>query len=178
MLGTSSDTGTRQSRRRQKYADETGEETLARLRKESPDVSAAELREIARHYVIDHPSSNFTMWLVEALAQVIRDKPSQEKAAERAARGKQLIATMAEAHEEIVEIQASIRLLEWVTPYGRPLSECTGAECKRLSRRFGSFFDELSKRLTPGETVGAHFPEAALQAIARTHRLIGERATR
>src|SRR6185295_8094433 len=154
-----------------------------------PDSNAAELREIVRQWIIestefeDAAARNFIMWLVDkALARTIADeKPESEREqarAERIALKRQLVETLAKADEQRIEAEVNIRLLEYATPYGKQLGDCTGAECTRLSRRYGSFFAELGKRITRSETVRAHLTEVELQAIARTHRLIGEKAAR
>jgi hypothetical protein len=184
---TDTDIGTIGRRRRARGI--TPEETLANFRKQNPDATSTELREIARQYVVantvfeDLAANNFTMWLVDkALARSIKDEPSpeiaREKAAERAALKQQLIEAMGRADEERIETIITVRLLEYETPYGKALGDCTGAECARLSRRYGGFFSELSKRITRAETVRAHLTESELQAIATTHRLIGEKAAR
>jgi hypothetical protein len=155
----------------------------------SPTVSAAEVRELVHNHILanaefeDEAERAFVMWLVDdALARKVKDpKPAPERRAAKAkaeAEKQHIGESLRRGFEDRIETEVTIRLLEYVTPYGKPLAECTGAECKRLGRRFGSFFGELGDRLTPGETVGAHFPEAALQAIAETHRLVGPRSTR
>lgn len=178
----------RQNRRKRTSVPKP-EEVLASFRERNPDANAAELREIARQYVAENTefediaARNFTMWLVDrALARTITDEKSQSERevarVEKAALKRQLIETMAKADEQRIEAEVNIRLLEYATPYGKQLGDCTGAECTRLSRRFGSFFAELGKRITRSETVRAHLSETELQAIARTHRLIGEKAAR
>jgi len=178
----------RQSRR-QRTSVPKPEAILASFRERNPDATAAELREIARQYVVENTefediaARTFTLWLVDrALARTITDEKSQSERdvarAERVALKQQLIETMAKADEQRIEVEVTIRLLEYATPYGKQLGDCTGAECTRLSRRYGSFFAELGKRITRSETVRAHLTETELQAIARTHRLIGEKAAR
>jgi hypothetical protein len=89
-----------------------------------------------------------------------------------------LVAEIVHEHTAVVEAEVSIRLLEYQTTYGKPLADCTGAECRRLSVRYGGFFAELAKRLRPADHVGVHLTEVELQAIARSHRLIGPKADR
>jgi hypothetical protein len=162
---------------------------LANFRKQNPEASATELREIVQRYIADRsvfedlPTKNLNTWLNDnALARVIKDEPSPEqaaaKAAERAALKEQLKQTMARGLDDRIESIVTTRLLEYKTPYDKQLGDCTGAECERLSRRFGSFFAELSKRINRSEIVRAHLTESELQAIALTHRLIGEKAAR
>jgi hypothetical protein len=185
---TSTDTGTTTGRRRTKRT-RTPQEMLEGFRTDNPKASAIELREIVRQYIAeravfeDTETNGLNFYLVERdLAREFKDKPSpeyaREKAAARAALREQLVQTIARADEERVEAIVTIRLLEYETTYGKPIGDCTGAECARLSRRYGSFFAELSKRITRSETVRAHLSENELQAIARTHRLIGEKAAR
>lgn len=190
MIGPSADTTTdTPTARTRRTRISTPQEMLARFRTDNPTASAIELREIARQYIAeravfeDIAVNNLNTYLIEkALAREIKEQPSpdveREKAAERAAMKEQLVQAMARADEERIEAIVTVRLLEYETPYGKPLGDCTGAECARLSRRFGGFFAELSKRITRAETVRAHLTENELQAIARTHRLIGEKATR
>lgn len=103
---------------------------------------------------------------------------SPEEQAQRAQAKEALVATIAEHHEALVEAEVGIRLLEYQTTYGKPLGDCTGAECQRLSLRYGAFFAEVAKRLHRSDHVRQHLTEAELQAIARSHRLIGPTAGR
>jgi hypothetical protein len=159
------------------------EEFIAKLRKDDPSANAETIRQRyemhCRACIEDDQTLALVMpYVIEGLRRDVKDpKPATDRRAADAVK-QQIAETLRKGFEEKVEAEATIRLLEWVTPYNRPLSDCTGAECKRLGRRLGSFFTELGNRLTPSETVGAHFPEAALQAIAKVHRLIGPRATR
>lgn len=188
MLGTNTDANTGTQRRRRTRRIVTPEETLARLREENPGADAAKLREAARQYLLeksefkDQASRDFNFWCVEkTLFREIKEpkpEPAQEIAAQRIALKEQITRTMAQNHEKIIEAEVAIRLLEYQTTYGKLLGDCTGAECERLSRRYGDFFFELAKRLNRSETVRAHLTEVELQAIARTHRLIGEKAAR
>jgi len=42
------------------------------------------------------------------------------------------------------------RLLDLITPNGKLLRDCTGAEC----RKFGGFYARISKKVSPGQKVG------------------------
>ena len=75
-------------------------------------------------------------------------------------------------------LAAGRKLLDLPVPNGKLLGDCTGAECQRLSRRYGAFFAEIGKRLNPHDHVRQHLSEAELQAIARQHRLLGPKADR
>lgn len=183
------ETGVETAARRRRPHTPTPQEMLASFRKQHPDADAAELRRIAQQHIAersefeDLATKNFNMWCVEGhLARAIKDEPSPEEAAaktaERAALKEQLLQAVERADAERIESIVTIRLLEYETPYGKKLGDCTGAECERLSRRYGSFFAELSKRITRSEMVRAHLTESELQAIALTHRLIGEKAAR
>jgi hypothetical protein len=186
MLGTDSRTNAIPVRRRHRTT--TPEQTLAGFRKDNPNASPNELRDIARQYVIEHTdfddqaSRDFTLWLVDkALLHEIREpKPEGKSEVIRARSALQagLTRTMQANHEKVIAAEVKVRLLEYETTYGKALGDCTGAECERLSRRYGDFFFELAKRLTRSETVRAHLSEVELQAIARSHRLIGEKAVR
>jgi hypothetical protein len=186
---TSVETGVETTARRRRPHIPTPQEMLASFRRQHPDADAVELRRIAQQHIAeraefeDIATKNFAMWCIEGhLARAIKDEPSPEeaaaKAAERNAQKEQLAAAIARADAERIDAIVTIRLLEYETPYGKKLGDCTGAECERLSRRYGSFFAELSKRITRSEMVRAHLTESELQAIATTHRLIGEKATR
>jgi hypothetical protein len=187
MLGTENVTNAATSRRRRRTT--TPERILARFREENPNASPNELREIARQYVIensefeDQASRDFTLWLVDkALLHEVKEPKPEGKPevirAQRSALQARLTETMQQNHEKVIAEEVKIRLLEYETTYGKALGDCTGAECERLSRRYGDFFFELAKRLTRSETVRAHLSEVELQAIARSHRLIGDKAVR
>jgi hypothetical protein len=188
MLGTENHTNVAIPARRRRRAT-MPEQTLAGIRHENPNASPNELREIARQYVIENSefehqaSRDFTLWLVDkALLHEIKEPKPEAKPevirAERAALKARLTKTMQQYHETLIADEVKIRLLEYETTYGKALGDCTGAECERLSRRYGDFFFELAKRLTRSETVRAHLSEVEVQAIARSHRLIGEKAAR
>jgi hypothetical protein len=70
--------------------------------------------------------------------------------------------------DERIEAEVTIRLLDFVTPNGKRLADCTGAQCRKL----GGFFAEVAKRLQPRDHVGEHLHEDELQSIARTYRII------
>lgn len=185
----STDTTTATTSRARRNRTPTPQEMLDRFRSDNPEVGAIELREIVRQFIVeknvfkDLAANNLMLYLIDkALRREIKETPLPEierkKAAERAALKDQLVQTISRADEERIEAIVTTRLLEYETPYGKAIGDCTGAECARLSRRYGGFFAELSKRITRAETVRAHLTETELQAIARTHRLIGEKATR
>jgi hypothetical protein len=174
-------------RRRKRKQVMSPEEKLAGFR--SPTASAAEVRELVQNHILsvsefeNEEERAFVMWFVASdLARKVKDpKPEPDRRAAKAeaeAAKQGVVEILGRRDEERIETEATARLLEWVTPYNRPLKDCTGAECARLGRRLGGFFAELAKRLTPGETVGAHFSEFALQEFAKPYRLIGPRATR
>lgn len=185
------DTNVETKSRRRTNHTQTPQEILAGFRQQHPKATAPELREIARQYILENTEfesaapRNFTMWLVDrSLAREIKEAPLSDPAAseqarqERASARQRLMETLASNDEKRIENEVQIRMLEYQTTYGKALGDCTGAECDRLSRRYGDFFFELAKRITRSETVRAHLTEVELQAIARTHRLIGEKATR
>jgi hypothetical protein len=151
-----------------------------------PDDSPEEICEQYRQHVRE--KTRFDDLAIEALVMGPLDEwlkanvggaRRRRAAPERSAQAKEmLIGEMAQRHAALVEAEATIRLLEYQTTYGKALGDCTGAECRRLSVRYGDFFAELAKRLRPSDHVGQHLSEAELQAIARTHRLIGPNADR
>jgi len=106
-----------------------------------------------------------------------RTKTPEEKA-EAEAKRRALVEEIRARDEVRIETAIKVRLLEWQTTYGKRLADCTGAECMRLARRYGPFFQEISKRLNASDKVGNHLSEVELQAIAATHKLIGPEALR
>lgn len=185
---------TKTSRRRQHREPYTVEQTLAILREDNPKASAAELRLIAHQWILDRvvfedeDTRVFVMGLVDGdLHRRIKDPsptPAQREISrvERTTLRQKTVETLKQKDEQRieakVEAEITIRMLDYQTTYGKALGDCTGAECDRLSRRYGDFFFELAKRITRSETVRAHLTEEELRAIAKTHRLIGEKATR
>jgi hypothetical protein len=107
-----------------------------------------------------------------------RNALTPEQRAEAVETRDALVDQIARKYEELIEAEVTTRLLEYQTTYGKPLGDCTGAECQRLSRRYGAFFAEIGKRLNPHDHVRQHLSEAELQAIARQHRLLGPKADR
>jgi hypothetical protein len=177
------DTGTVTSSRRRKRKVLSPEEMLASFRTDG--ATAEEAREAAHDCIFayvplkDEGLHGLIMSLVDdALARKVKDpRPATDRAASEAVK-QAAVETIRQGFEAKVEAEVTIRLLEWVTPNGKPLAECTGKHCARLSRRCGSFFRELADRLSPSETVGGHYSEWMLQELAKIHRLIGPRAER
>jgi hypothetical protein len=172
-------------------------EFIDKLRAAEPNADADE---ICRQYLVairEHTIFDEGKWEILALtpieewlrATVIAARPlappkdrtpprprpprTPEQVAARAAETKHLVDTIGAGVERMIEAEVAMRLLEYETTYGKKLGDCTGAECGRLSRNYGSFFAEVAKRLNPSDRVRNHLSELELQAIARTYRLIG-----
>jgi hypothetical protein len=129
-------------------------------------------------YVLD-PLREWVLAIIGAQARKAA-KYSPEARERRRAQRAALVKTIETKVEQKIEDKAEelveIRLLQYQTTYGKPLGQCTGAECRRLGKRYGEFFTEVSKRLRPSEHVESHLSELELQAIARVHFLIGPSA--
>lgn len=127
-------------------------------------------------YVLD-PLREWVLATIAAQTKGAPKPPSpdalQRRRAHKAAALQKIGAAVEQKIEKRAEELVEIRLLEYQTTYGKALGRCTGAECRRLGRRYGAFFTEVGKRLRPSEHVEEHLSELELQAIARVHYLVG-----
>jgi hypothetical protein len=53
------------------------------------------------------------------------------------------------------------RLLDLIAPNGKPLAQCTGADCRRI----GGWYGRLAAKVPPRKTVGAVLSEAQLRKL-------------
>lgn len=185
------DTGTTTGAGRRRRRDVRPEEQVRRLQGEYPKASPAQVRELYKSrlrelVLFDTDAIEFEVMTIvdEWLLRHVTDpapKSTRSTPEQRQARKRDrdvLVTKIRAADEQRIETAIKVRLLEWMTPYGKKLRDCTGAECLRLSRRCGPFFGEIAKRLAPRDHVGNHLSERELEAIAMTHRLIGPDALR
>lgn len=183
-------TTTLESPRQRQRRNRTGypHELVARLRREHPKAPADQIRRLYREHVLDLTAFNdpdvegWVMVPLDAWLLInVRDPAAPREPGERAARAAEkeaLVETIKRGHQRVVEAEAAVRLLEYVLPNGKTIGDCTGLQCQKLSRRHGSFFAELAKRITRGERVRVHLSEVELQEIARNHSVIGPGAYR
>jgi hypothetical protein len=171
-------------------------EFIDHLRIEQPNATADELIRRYMTQVREHSIFDDAAWeilvldpLEEWLRANVTGAPAVAIAARKAANGarertpaererraaltKSIVEKIAKEDQQRIEMVVTVRLLEYQTTYGKPLGDCTGSECARLSRRYGAFFAEVAKRLLPAERVRGHLSELELQSIARSYRLIG-----
>lgn len=174
---TTTDTDTTPNRPRARTKRLTLADWITRLRDENPGAKAADLRAIAAAEVSTHTRTDYAFRSVheQLIADAIRihitdprePRMASTTAEERAAAA----ALMRQGLNEVIEARAALVLMEFITESGKPLGECTGAECRKLSVRSRDFYAEIAKRLTPGEHVKNHLTEPELQAIWRVSRL-------
>lgn len=172
------------SRRRQRL---DARDQVKKLRAEFPKANAAQIAELykarVRELVVfdDDDIEAEIMGVVDDwLSLNVKDprKPPTQKHEGNKIQRRALVDKIAQVDEARIETAIKIRLLDWLTPYGKKLADCTGAECTRLSKRYGPFLAEIAKRLHPSEHVRNHLSERELQAMAATHRLVGPEAIR
>lgn len=158
---------------------------VKRLRAEFPKANAAQLSELYKARVRElvvfddaEVEAEIIGIIDDWLSRNVKDTPPAARKPLNKTKTRALVHKIAEADEQRIETAIKIRLLDWLTPYGRKLADCTGAECGRLSKRYGPFLGEIAKRLHPRDHVRNHLSERELQAIAATHRLVGPEALR
>lgn len=161
------------------------EQFIAELRADYPE---ADNFELVRLYIAEcraHWGDDDPVWqdrIFDGLQEWLRSKVfsaagrTLNRARSPEERAHRAIERRAEVEQQKAEIERRFALLEYRTTYGKPLGECTGAECKNLSHRYGDFFAALAAKMKPDETVGAHYTENQLQALALRHQLIGPKA--
>jgi hypothetical protein len=188
MTDVATPTTARRSRPPKRPRPET---RIGKLRAEYPKATAEQLCELYKKWLIgvvifdtDDDEAEIMTLIDLALRSLVKDHPAARlpktpaQRQQAKAQKKALVNKIAAADEQRIETLLTVRLLEYQTTYGKRLADCTGAECKRLSFRYGSFFAEIAKRLSPSDRVGNHLSEPELQAIAKTHRLVGPEAVR
>jgi hypothetical protein len=162
----------------------TPPERLTKLRADDPKATIDEIVERYLQPIRDNSlfdDAQTELWALGAVelwlranitpSQPARVRPTPEQRQERKARIHKQVAELKAKDTARIEAAVKIRLLDWMTTFGQPLGDCTGAQCQRLSRRYGPFFAEVAKRLNPSDHVKNHLTETELQEIARTYRL-------
>jgi hypothetical protein len=94
--------------------------------------------------------------------RVIRDPAS------RAARQKTETAVAGQMKSELREKiigAANLMLLALVLPNGKKLADCTGRECRALSKKTGSWLKKIADKIKPDERVGDRLSEADVRKL-------------
>jgi hypothetical protein len=127
--------------------------------------------------VIDFEEAQDEAYVVGPLTEWLRanvippaQRPGPKK--QREASTSNVVEQIAKRDGDRIEQIVITSLLEYQTMYGKPLGDCTGAECARLGQQYGGFFSEIATRLTPGQHVRNHITELELQGIASAHHLL------
>jgi hypothetical protein len=156
---------------------ESPREFIRRLQAEFPDNTPEQICERYLSHIrgaVEIEDDQDRLYVMGPLSEWLRanvipvEKKPRRKRPETAA----IVEQIEKADQERIEQIAGLRLLEYLTTYGKTLGDCTGAECQRLGRQYGGFFAEVATRLTPGQHVRNHLSELELQGIALAHRLI------
>lgn len=85
----------------------------------------------------------------------------EASAAKRQERAEQVASAARATVGRIVERVRKIMLMDMVTPLGKKLRDCTGAELAKC----GGFFTELSRHLKPTQVADKHLNEADCQSV-------------
>lgn len=158
--------------------DKTLTEFIDELRADNPDVPRERLRQIAlsdlrTRFLTDDGWETVIVKLIEEGLRIhVRERRPRAVRPSMKEQRSRIKQDMRQRFDDRVEELVSIRLLGYATLLeGKPLGDCTGADCKKLSIRDRDFYAEIAKRLRPGEHVRNHLSEAELQAIYRDCRL-------
>jgi hypothetical protein len=93
--------------------------------------------------------------------KVLQARAVAEKSGARAEEKRRRQKGVAAAAAAAAAAVKSIVLLELMTPCGKALGECTGAECARM----GGWYREVAKRVAPGKIVVKVLSEDEVQAL-------------
>ena len=91
------------------------------------------------------------------------ERPPQPSA--HKARKERSVGALTMEIEAAVERKAEIKLLEMIMPNGKPLRDCTGGECIKLSSKIGGWLLRISKRVSKNQTVGEALNETQVREL-------------
>jgi hypothetical protein len=181
-MSESTSTGTdTSSRRRRTRRPKTPFEFIDELKRDNVGATFATLRVLAMKEVreatlVDDHMTNVVfdyirLGINERFPDVRRRPVPTLTRQERQDQRARTLDRMGDRLEQVIEARADLRMLEYITLIGKPLAECTGADCRKMATRDRDFYAEIARRLRPGERVGKHLSEDELQAIRRDCRL-------
>lgn len=112
----------------------------------------------------------FIYWLDNNYRTLLADYPEPEKGditprAERKAEKEKTAAAMKGKVEEAIKQKAQLILLDWVLPNGKALRDCTGRDCRQMSRTVGTWLQKVADRVKPTETVGSVLQESDVRKL-------------
>lgn len=115
----------------------------------------------------------FIYWLDNNYRSLLADYPEPDKdittRAERKqaaqAKEKKTAAELKQKVEQAIEQKAQVILLDWVLPNGKALRDCTGRECKQMSRTVGTWLQKVGDRVKPTELVGSVLEESDVRKL-------------
>lgn len=122
-----------------------------------------------REIIYEYWFKNFYGYLLRSeFPEADSDIPQQEKLRQAAkAEKERATAEMKQKVEEVIKQKAQIILLDWVLPNGKALRDCTGRECRQMSRMVGTWLQKVADRLKPAELVGSVLQEADVRKLAK-----------
>jgi hypothetical protein len=151
--------------KRQSWREANPRALLEALVAEHPDLSHSRLLKLFRERLQEPDGEDYIDVIVEYWftnnIRSIRPAMSDEQRAERKNARKRTVAALATKVKAKIEARAKIVLLDMLMPNGKPLRDCSKADCK-LS---GGWLTRLADRMRPNELVGDRTSEEELQKL-------------
>lgn len=140
--------------------------------RENPHIERPELRKHLRQLLLSPGFEEYLDWVIEEwerlnfkTAKAIATPTSTEELKKKAA-DRQRASAQEEAAVEKAKALIGERLLAMATPLGKPLRECTGAECVEL----GGYFMAIGNAVGATEIVGEKLTADAIAKLIERRR--------
>lgn len=143
--------------KRQSWKEANPRELLKRLAEDNPSWSKERLFQAFVDQVMGNKGYLDTIveyWFANNFHSLL-ERPSNANERARSSRVEGIKANLAEH----ITRHAEMLLLEMQMPNGKPLRDCTGAECLKLSSAVGGWLLRVSKRIGSDQTVGSALTE-------------------
>jgi hypothetical protein len=117
--------------------------------------------------------TSYLYWLDNNYRSLLADYPEPDKEVTSRAERKQaaqaekekIAAELKQKVEKAIEQKAQIILLDWVLPNGKALRDCTGRDCRQMSRTVGTWLQKVADRVKPSELVGSVLQESDVRKL-------------
>jgi hypothetical protein len=112
----------------------------------------------------------FEYWLTNTYRAWLKAHPESQPRAAREQRAATVAALKTRAKETLtaaIDRKVEQRLLDWILPNGKALRDCSGRECREMSRELGSGLARIAEKVKPDEIVGQVLREEQVRKLWR-----------
>jgi hypothetical protein len=118
-----------------------------------------------RETIYEYWFKNFYGYLLNSEFPESDSESLHNKREKRKAEKEKTTAAMKAKVEEAIKQKAQIILLDWVLPNDKALRDCTGRECRQMSRTVGTWLQKIADRVKPTEIVGNVLQESDVRKL-------------